>query len=73
MKKTIAILALALMSCGSVVLAGQNSNSSTTMQPHENMGRMHGRRGRRHARRWHRRHRRHGRHGHMGNMNSNTH
>lgn len=68
-KKIIALVALVFICFGSVVFAGQNSNSSTTMQGNNNMGSMMGRRGRRHHRRWHRRHRRHS---HMGNKNANT-
>jgi hypothetical protein len=57
-RKLIVIAAFALLCSGGVALAGQNSNSSTTMEPkHEmSMGRM-GRRHRRHRRMWHRRHR----------------
>jgi hypothetical protein len=55
-KKIVAIVVFAFISCGSIVLAGQNSNSSTTMQSNTNMGNMNmsGKRGRRK----HRRHRR---------------
>jgi hypothetical protein len=58
------------MCCGSVVLAGQNSNSSTTMQPNTNMS-MGNMSGRRHGRRGHRKHRRH-RRMHNANKNANT-
>ena len=73
LKKILAILLFALLGCGSVVLAGQNTNSSTTMEPNHNMsGRRMG--GMRH------RHKKHRRHRHMkmkmkmkmGNMNANT-
>jgi hypothetical protein len=68
-KKILAIVAFALLCCGSVVLAGQNTNSSTTMQPnHMNNGSMSGRRHHRHGHRKHWRHR----HGRMGNKNANT-
>jgi hypothetical protein len=58
-RKMLALAAFALLCLSSVVLAGQNSNSSTTMEPkHEmKMGSMHGRRHRRHRRMMHRRHR----------------
>ena len=69
-KKIIAIVAFVFICFGSVVFAGQNSNSSTTMQGNNNMSGMSmgHRRGRRHHRRWHRR----GRRGNMGSKNSNT-
>jgi hypothetical protein len=67
MKRILAILMFVLIGCGGIVFAGQNSNSSTTMEPNH-MGNMHGRRGRRYNRRWHRRHRRHR---HMHNKNAN--
>ena len=70
-KKIVAILAFALLSCGSVVLGGQNSNSSTTMQPN-NMGNMSmsgsGAHRRRRGRRHQRRHRRRG----TANKNANN-
>ena len=69
-KKIVAIVAFAFICCGGIVFGGQNSNSSTTMQPNTNMGGMNmsGRRGRRR----HRRHqRRHSRRGHV-NKNANT-
>jgi hypothetical protein len=46
--------------------SAQNTNSSTTMERHDNMGR----RGRHHRRGHYQRHRRHGRQ-RMGNKNSN--
>jgi hypothetical protein len=69
MKRILAIVMFVLIGCGGIVFAGQNSNSSTTMEPNHNRGNMHGRRGHRYNRRWHRRHRRHG-HRHM-NKNAN--
>jgi hypothetical protein len=53
-----------------VVIAGQNSNSNTTMQPNTNAS-MENMNGRRHGRRGHKKHRRH-RHGRTANKNSNT-
>lgn len=71
LKKTLAILLFALFSCGSVVLAGQNTNSSTTMEPNHNMsGRSMS--GMRHRHRKHRRHRHKKMKMKMGNMNANT-
>ena len=69
MKKILAILTFAVICCGSVVIAGQNSNSSTTMQANTNtsMENMSGRR--RHRR--HSKHRRH-RRTHNTNKNANT-
>jgi len=69
-RKLIVIATFALLCFSNVVLAGQNSNSSTTMEPkHEmKMGSMHGRRHRRHRRMTHRRHR----HMHMKMSNKNT-
>ena len=62
LRKIVAIVTFALICSVGIVLGGQNSNSSTTMQPGTNMSgmNMHGRRGRRRHRRHYRRHRRHG-------------
>ncbi|HEV7475059.1 MAG TPA: hypothetical protein VGN90_13485 [Pyrinomonadaceae bacterium] len=68
MKKLLAILTFSLVCFGSVVLAGQNSNSSTTMQPDMHSGSMSGRR---HHRRGHRKQRRH-RRGRTSNKNTNS-
>ena len=70
LKKIGAIVTFALICCSGVVFGGQNSNSSTTMQPNTHMGGMN--MSGRHGHRRHRRHQhRHRRHGHM-NKNANT-
>jgi hypothetical protein len=60
----------ALLCFSGVVLAGQNTNSSTTMEPRHEMSSM-GRRGRRHRRQRRMRHRRHG-HMHMNMTHKNA-
>ncbi|MGH9929076.1 MAG: hypothetical protein ACREA9_07590 [Pyrinomonadaceae bacterium] len=71
-KKILSMAALVILCFGTLVFA-QNSNSSTTMQPHDNMNsmKMSARRGRRRHRRMHRRHRHMKMHMKMDNKNAN--
>ncbi|MBA2527847.1 MAG: hypothetical protein H0V18_19010 [Pyrinomonadaceae bacterium] len=70
-RKIFAIVTFVFLCFGSLVLAGQNTNSNTTMQENMNHnmsnGNMSGKRHRRHRAKKHRRHR----HVKMDNKNSN--